>query len=45
MYRVIATDRSVCLILSSQPVGINLKESNRWMKKVQTILWPKIKKR
>lgn len=28
-----------------QPVGMNLKESNRWVKKAQTIPWPAIEKR
>ena len=28
-----------------QPVGMNLKENNRWVKKAQTILWPEIEKR
>ena len=28
-----------------QPVGMNLKESNRWIKKVQTIPWLEIEKR
>ena len=28
-----------------QPAGMNLKESNRWVKKAQTILWLEIKKR
>ena len=28
-----------------QPVGMNLKEGNRWVKKVQTIPWPEIEKR
>ena len=28
-----------------QPVGMNLKESNRWVKKAQTIPWPEIEKR
>lgn len=28
-----------------QPIGMNLKESNRWVKKDQTIPWPEIEKR
>ena len=28
-----------------QPVGMNLKESNRWVKRAQTIPWPEIEKR
>lgn len=28
-----------------QPVGMNLKESNRWVKKAQTIPWPEIEHR
>lgn len=28
-----------------QPVGMNLKENNRWVKKAQTIPWPEIEKR
>ena len=28
-----------------QPVGMHLKESNRWVKKAQTIPWPEIEKR
>ena len=27
-----------------QPVGMNLKNSNRWVKRAQTILWLKIEK-
>lgn len=39
-----ATARSVFLIFK-QPVGMNLKESNRWVKKAQTIPWLEIEKR
>ena len=28
-----------------QPVGMNLKESNRWVEKAQTLPWPEIEKR
>ncbi len=28
-----------------QPIGMNLKESNRWVKKAQAIPWPEIEKR
>lgn len=28
-----------------QPVGMNLKENNRWVKKAQTVPWPEIEKR
>lgn len=28
-----------------QPVGMNLKENNRWVKKAQTIPWPEMEKR
>lgn len=30
---------------AKQPVGMNLKESNRWVKKAQTIPWTEIEKR
>ena len=35
----------LCLRHGKQPVGMNLKESNRWVKKAQTIPWPEIEKR
>lgn len=35
----------ICLADFRQPVGMHLKESNRWVKKAQTIPWPDIEKR
>ena len=35
----------LCLRHGKQPVGMNLKESNRWVKKAQTIPWLEIEKR
>ena len=43
MYRY--SNGQISLADFKQPVGMNLKESNRWVKKAQTILWLEIKKR
>lgn len=43
MYRY--SNGQISLADFRQPVGMNLKESNRWVKKAQTIPWPEIEKR
>ena len=43
MYRY--SDGQISLSDFKQPVGMNLKESNRWVKKAQTIPWPDIERR
>ena len=43
MYRY--SDGQIGLADFKQPVGMNLKESNRWVKKAQTIPWLEIEKR
>ena len=43
MYRY--SNGKTSLLDFKQPVGMNLKESNRWIKKVQTIPWLDIEKR
>lgn len=43
MYRY--SNGQISLSDFKQPVGMNLKESNRWVKKAQTIPWPDIEKR
>ena len=43
MYRY--SNGQVSLSDFKQPVGMNLKESNRWVKKAQTIPWTEIEKR
>ena len=42
MYRY--SNGQISLADFKQPVGMNLKESNRWVKKAQTIPWPEIEK-
>ena len=43
MYRY--SNGQISLSDFKQPVGMNLKESNRWVKKAQTIPWAEIEKR
>ena len=43
MYRY--SNGQISLSDFKQPVGMNLKESNRWVKKAQTIPWQEIEKR
>lgn len=43
MYRY--SNGQISLMDFKQPVGMNLKESNRWVKKAQTIPWMEIEKR
>ena len=43
MYRY--SNGQISLVDFKQPVGMNLKEGNRWVKKAQTIPWPEIEKR
>ena len=43
MYRY--SNGQISLTDFKQPVGMNLKESNRWVKKAQTIPWMEIEKR
>lgn len=43
MYRY--SNGQISLSDFKQPMGMNLKESNRWVKKAQTIPWPDIEKR
>ena len=43
MYRY--SNGQISLSDFKQPVGMNLKESNRWVKKAQTIPWSEIEKR
>ena len=43
MYRY--SNGQISLSDFKQPVGMNLKESNRWVKKAQTIPWLDIEKR
>ena len=43
MYRY--SNGQISLSDFKQPVGMNLKESNRWVKKAQTIPWMEIEKR
>lgn len=43
MYRY--SNGQISLLDFKQPVGMNLKENNRWAKKAQTIPWPEIEKR
>ena len=43
MYRY--SNGQISLLDFKQPVGMNLKENNRWVKKAQTIPWPEIEKR
>lgn len=43
MYRY--SNGQISLSDFKQPVGMNLKENNRWVKKAQTIPWPDIEKR
>ena len=43
MYRY--SNGQISLSDFKQPVGMNLKESNRWVKKAQTIPWPEIEHR
>lgn len=43
MYRY--SNGQISLADFNQPVGMNLKESNRWVKKAQTIPWLEIEKR
>ena len=42
MYRY--SNGQISLSDFKQPVGMNLKESNRWVKKAQTIPWPDIER-
>ena len=42
MYRY--SNGQISLADFKQPVGVNLKESNRWVKKAQTIPWLEIEK-
>ena len=42
MYRY--SNGQISLTDFKQPVGMNLKESNRWAKEAQTIPWPEIEK-
>ncbi|MEA4932557.1 MAG: hypothetical protein VB071_03060 [Lawsonibacter sp.] len=35
----------ISLVDFKQPIGMNLKGDNRWVKKAQTIPWPEIEKR
>ena len=42
MYRY--SNGQISLADFKQPVGMNLKESNRWVKKAQMIPWPEIEK-
>jgi len=39
------SNRPIRLSDFKQPVGINLKEGNRWVKKTQMISWSEIEKR
>ena len=43
MYRY--SNGQISLLDFKQPVGMNLKENNRWVKKAQTIPWPEVEKR
>ena len=43
MYRY--SNGQISLADFKQPVDMNLKERNRWVKKAQTIPWPEIEKR
>lgn len=43
MYRY--SNGQISLADFKQPIGMNLKESNRWMKKAQTIPWLEIESR
>ena len=43
MYRY--SNGQISLSDFKQPVGMNLKESNRWVKKAQTIPWTEVEKR
>ena len=43
MYRY--SNGQISLADFKQPVGMNLKESNRWVKNAQTIPWLEIEKR
>ena len=43
MYRY--SNGQISLADFKQPVGMNLKVSNRWVKKAQTIPWPEIENR
>ena len=43
MYR--CSNGQISLADFKQPAGMNLKESNRWVKKAQTIPWLEIEKR
>lgn len=43
MYRY--SNGQISLSDFKQPVGMNLKENNRWVKKAQTIPWPEIEER
>lgn len=43
MYRY--SNGQISLSDFQQPVGMNLKETNRWVKKAQTIPWPEIEER
>ena len=43
MYRY--SNGQISLADFKQPVGMNLKESNRWVKKAQTIPWLEIENR
>ena len=43
MYRY--SNGQISLADFKQPIGMNLKDSNRWVKKAQTIPWPEIEKR
>ena len=43
MYRY--SNGQISLTDFKQPVGMNLKERKRWVKKAQTIPWPEIEKR
>ena len=43
MYRY--SNGQISLADFKQPVGMNLKESNRWVKKAQIIPWLEIEKR
>jgi len=43
MYRY--SNGQISLADFKQPVGMNLKERNRWVKKAQTIPWPEIVRR
>lgn len=40
MYRY--SNGQISLSDFKQPVGMNLKKNNRWIKKAQTIPWPEI---